>query len=220
MNTEETNQKNDLHDACLMMCRHAAVVANRVFIRIIADLQRPEAWGAGGRELGEVIYIEDKSDLSPALPFFSPYWLCQGIFLGLKSKWEGFYSRYIENRCDSTLFAYLTKNIIAKINNHYDKVEGLFGTQVLKLELQSGRLDGKTKKGKWRLITKKDRSRRYKTACLEAVFESYEPNTMHIDDFIMYAGEVGTDEENQLQNSYFQNDLTRMKELNMLDEAA
>ena len=81
MNTEETNQKNDLHDACLMMCRHAAVVANRVFIRIIADLQRPEAWGAGGRELGEVIYIEDKSDLSPALPFFSPYWLCQGIFL-------------------------------------------------------------------------------------------------------------------------------------------
>ena len=38
--------------------------------------------------------------------------------------------------------------------------------------------------------------------------------TMHIDDFIEYAGEVGTNEENQLQNSYFQNDIAKMKELN------
>ena len=37
---------------------------------------------------------------------------------------------------------------------------------------------------------------------------------MHVDDFIMYAGEVGTTEENMLQNSYFQNDIKKMKELN------
>jgi len=30
----------------------------------------------------------------------------------------------------------------------------------------------------------------------------------------MYAGEVGTQEENQLQNSYFQNDIKKMKEQN------
>ena len=214
INEREANQKNDLHNACIMMSRHAAVVANRVFIRIIADLQRPEAWGAGGRELGEVIYISDKSELAPALPFFSPYWLCQGVFEWVKNKWESFYAEYIENRCDSTLFTYLAKNITAKINNHYDKVNGLFGTQTLSLEIQSGRLDGEVKKEKWRLIMKKDRSRRYRTACLEAVFDSYEPNTMHIDDFIMYAGEVGTQEENELQNSYFQNDIKKMKELN------
>ncbi len=218
VNTDETNQKNDLHDACLMMCRHAAVVSNRVFIRIICDLQRPEAWGAGGRELGEVIYISEKSDLAPALPFLSPYWLCQGVFSWIKGKWNGFHARYIENRSDGTLFAYLVKNVVSKLNNHYDRVEGLFGTQTLKLEMQSGRMDGQIQKEKWRLITKKDRSRRYRTACLEAVFDSYEPNTMHIDDFIMYAGEVGTDEENQLQNSYFQNDIRKMKELNMLQE--
>lgn len=214
INEREANQKNDLHNACIMMSRHAAVVANRVFIRIIADLQRPEAWGAGGRELGEVIYISDKSDLAPALPFFSPYWLCQGVFEWIKNKWESFYAEYIENRCDSTLFTYLAKNLTAKINNHYDKIHGLFGTQTLTVEIQSGRLDGEVKKEKWRLIMKKDRSRRYRTACLEAVFDSYEPNTMHIDDFIMYAGEVGTQEENELQNSYFQNDIKRMKELN------
>lgn len=218
MNTDETNQKNDLHDACLMMCRHAAVVDNEVFIRIIADLQRPEAWGAGGRELGEIIYIAEKSELAPALPFFSPYWFCQGVFSWIKDKWDSFYNDYIINRSDNILFVYLMKNIISKINNHYDKVNGLFGIQTFKLEIQSGRMDGEVKKDKWRLITKKDRSRRYRTACLEAVFDSYEPNTMHIDDFIMYAGEVGTDEENQLQNSYFQMDIAKMKALNLEKE--
>lgn len=215
INEKEANQKNDLHNACMMMIRHANVIANRVFVRIIADLQRPEAWGAGGRELGEVVYISDKSELVPALPFFSPYWFCQGVFSWVKGKWEGFYNKYIINRSDKTLFTHLAHNSVSRINNHYDKVNGLFGTQTLKLEVQSGRLDGQVKKEKWRLITKKDRSRRYRTACLEAVFESYKPNTMHVDDFIMYAGEVGTDEENQLQNSYFQTDIRKMKELNM-----
>ena len=92
----------------------------------------------------------------------------------------------------------------------------MFGIQTLSLEIQSGRMDGEVKSDKWRLIMKKDRSRRCKTACLEAVFDSYEPNFMHIDDFIEYAGEVGTSEENELQNSYFQNDIKKMKELNAL----
>ena len=112
------------------------------------------------------------------------------------------------------MFVHLAYNLIAKINNYYDKVNGTFGMQTLELEIQSGRMDGEVKKDKWRILTKKDRSRRYKTACLEAVFDSYEPNTMHVDDFIMYAGEVGTTEENQLQNSYFQNDIRKMKGLN------
>ena len=214
LNANECNQRNDLHNACIMMSRHAAVVANRVFIRMLFDLQRPEAWGAGGRELGEVIYIADKGDEAPALPFFSPYWLCQGLFGWIKSKWDNFYGNYIHNRCDHTLLVHLFKNVIGAINNHYDKVHGLLGHQALKLELQSGRLDGDVKKDKWHRINKKDRSRRYRTACLETVFDSYEPNTMHIDDFIQYAGEVGTQAENDLQNSYFQNDIRRMKELN------
>ena len=214
INEKETNQKNDLHNACMMMIRHANVIANRVFVRIIADLQRPEAWGAGGRELGEVIYISEKGDLAPTLPFLSPYWFFQGVFSWIKSKWEDFYSTYIHNRSDGTLFTHVVKNTVAAANNHYDKVNGELGAQTLKLEVQSGRMDGEVKTDKWRLIMKKDRSRRYRTSCLEAVFESYTPNTMHIDDFIEYAGEVGTQEENELQNSYFQNDIIKMKLLN------
>lgn len=210
-NVDECNQNNDLFNACLMMCRHAAVIANRVFIRIICDLQRPEAWGAGGRELGEVIYISSKGDTSPALPFFSPYWLLEWIFSGLKAKWKDFHARYIHKRRDGTLFAYAVDNVTSAINHHYDKVNGLFGYFTLNLEIQSGRMDGVVKADKWRIILKKDRSARYKTDCLSSVFDTYEPNRMHIDDFKCYAKGLGTLRENGLQNSYFQNDIAEMK---------
>ena len=211
---DEVNQKNDLFNSTLMMCRHAAVIANRVFIRIIADLQRPEAWGAGGRELGEVIYIEEAGTQYPALPFLSPYWLFEGVFSWLKAKWRDFHSKYNIKRRDGTLFAYAVDNVTSVINNHYDKVRGKFGTFTLKLQVQSGRMDGGVTSAKWHIITKKDRSARYKTDCLSSVFATYTPNTMHIDDFICYAGNIGTLEENGLQNSYFQNDVHRMKQRN------
>ena len=209
--SKETNQLNDLFDACLMMIGHADVIANRHFIRIIADLQRPEAWGAGGRELGEVIYIAEKSEIVPALPFFSPYWILNGLYLLLKAWWDNYKQEVEINRSDKTLFYYFAENTVAKIDNHYKKVDGLFGYWTVDLEIQSGKLEGEVKKEKWRHIMKKDRSRRNRTDCLASVFDSYKPNTMHVDDFIMYAGEVGTQQENALQNSYFQNDIAKMK---------
>lgn len=212
--TDDVNQKNDLFNACLMMCRHACVIANRVFIRIICDLQRPEAWGAGGRELGEVIYIREKSDISPTLPFFSPFWLLEGIFKWFKRKWESFHAKYIYARSDDTLFAYALRNTVHKVNNHYDKVNGLFGVFTLHLEIESGRMDGDVQKAKWRIILKKDRSKRYSTDCLSSVFDGYKPNTMHIDDFKEYATVMATMQEGQEQHSYFQNDIHEMKKKN------
>lgn len=211
-NVDEVNQQNDLFNACLMMCRHAAVIRNRVFICIIADLQRPEAWGAGGRELGEVIYISEKGPEAPCLPILSPYWLCQGVFLWIRAKWKDFHSRYIHRRRDGTLFEYAVTNLISAINHHYDKIDGQFGVFSLNLEIQSGRMDGGVTKDRWRIIKIKDRSERYKTDCLQSVFKTYEPNKLHIDDFICYAGKFGSVRENALQNSYFQNDVHQMHE--------
>ena len=213
--SKECNQLNDLTEACIMVIGHADVIDNRHFIRIIADLQRPESWGANGRELGDVIYIAEKDEIVPALPFFSPYWLLQGLFTFVKKWWDNYKEEVEINRSDKTLFYYLCENIISKIDNHYKKVEGLFGYWTVDLEIQSGKLEGEVKKEKWRHITKKDRSRRYRTDCLSSIFDSYVPNRMHIDDFIMYAGEVGTQEENALQNSHFQNDIRKMKGMNL-----
>ena len=60
-------------------------------------------------------------------------------------------------------------------------------------------------------VDKKERSNRYRTDCLKSVYESYIPNKMHIDDYKMYAGILATSEELALQNSYFQNDIKKMK---------
>ena len=218
INVTECNQRNDLFNPCVMMIRHAVVIANRVFIILIFDLQRPEAWGAAGRELGDVINIEDKEELVPVLPILSPYWVCYTVFKWIKGKWDHFYTEYIHHRSDSTLLVHCLKNLIAKVNNHYDRVNGLFGMQKLKLELQDGKMDGNVVKDNWYILTKKDRAKRYKTSCLEAVFDSYKPNTMHIVDFQMYASVVGSQEENELQNSYFQTDIINMKKLNIPQE--
>ncbi|MGN1052986.1 MAG: hypothetical protein ACI4SH_06305, partial [Candidatus Scatosoma sp.] len=48
--TEETNQKNDLFNGWLKMCRHSATVDNYPFIKVFTDEQRPESWGADARD--------------------------------------------------------------------------------------------------------------------------------------------------------------------------
>lgn len=59
--------KNDLFNVLLKMSRHTCVVSNRIFMKIFADLQRPESLGTDARELGEVMYIREKGE--PTLTF-------------------------------------------------------------------------------------------------------------------------------------------------------
>ena len=58
---------------------------------------------------------------------------------------------------------------------------------------------------------KKDRSERYRMNCLKSIFISDPPNKKHIDDFVMYEGILATPEELAKQNSYFQNDIRKIK---------
>ncbi len=48
---DDTNQKNDLFNSWLKMCRHSATVDNFPFIKVFTDEQRPESWGADARDL-------------------------------------------------------------------------------------------------------------------------------------------------------------------------
>lgn len=52
---DDTNQKNDLFNSWLKMCRHSATVDNFPFIKVFTDEQRPESWGADARDLCDVI---------------------------------------------------------------------------------------------------------------------------------------------------------------------
>ena len=68
---EDTNQKNDLFNSWLKMCRHSATVDNFPFIKVFTDEQRPESWGADARDLADIINIASCGDMRLALPFYT-----------------------------------------------------------------------------------------------------------------------------------------------------
>lgn len=218
-NADECNQKNDLFNVLLKMSRHAVVIGNRVFIKILADLQRPEDWGAGGRELGEIVYIAEKGDSVPLLPFFAPFWFFELAFLWLKSKFDNLYTKYNYLRGDCTLSMYLLKNITSAIQRRYARIYNTFGSAVLDLEVESGRMNGNIKKRKYFRQDKKIWSGRYATNCLSGIFETRaEINRIGIDDLPEYAAKMATNEELSLQHSHFQNDLAKAMEKNSLSK--
>ena len=209
----ECNQKNDLHNTTLMTMRQAAVIDFKTYVFFIGDMQRAEAWGVSGRGCGEMLKITDKEEYSPALPILSPYWVCKPIFSLIKKGWNKFHDKYIVNRCDDTLFVHCFNNVICKMNNHYDKIEGLYGRRRCKIDIQDGNLEGKVRKGVWIDMRKKQESDRYLTGCLQSLYEPLKANTMHIDDYEQYGALLGTLKENLSQNSFLQNKVGEIKGL-------
>ena len=208
--SDECNQKNDLFNVLLKMSRHACVIANRVFVKVFADLQRPDSLGADCRELGEVTYIDDKSSCEPVLPFFSLYYLFEVFIDWVFKPFSSLYAEYRFNRSDNTLPLYLFKNLEAKLQHIKERTRNVFGSQTLALELQSGRMDGQPKKRKWYRMPKKIYSRRYTTDCQQAIFERRaEYNYVGIDDLREYAEDMANGEELISQNSHMQVELLR-----------
>lgn len=209
--SDDCNQKNDLFNVLLKMSRHACVVANRVFVKVFADLQRPESLGADARELGEVVFIKDKGEPTLTLPFFSPFYFFELFFLWAKAKFDHAYLNHRFTRGDYTLFPYLLKSIYAKMFRYNQKIYNTFGRQVLALEVESGRMDGFSDKKKYYRQFKKVLAKRYATDCLSAIFyERAEVNTIGIDDMQEYRSVVATNDELRLQNSHFQKEISKL----------
>ena len=207
-NAWDCNQKNDLFNALVKMSRHRCVIANRVFVRFYADLQRPESLGADARELGEIVYIEDGGEMSPLLPFYSPFYLFEALFSWLFGKFVGLYYRFRFTRSDKTATMHVLKSTTAFLKKYRDRTCNLFGSSCVMLSVESGRMDGERKDRKYFLQSKKIYAQRYSTDCLSGIFDMYaDNNTVGINDLIEYATERGTDEENLLQNSHFQKEI-------------
>lgn len=210
--SENCNQKNDLFNVLLKMSRHACVIANRVFVKVFADLQRPESLGADARELGEVVYIRENSEAAVTLPFFSPFYFFELAFLGINAKFISPYVQYNHNRGDSTLFVYLIKNIVAAIQHSYERINNTFGSTTMYLQLENGRMDGIPKERKYYRQSKKIWASRYATDCLSGIFdERAAVNTVGIDDLREYADRVARNDELKYQNSHFQNEINELK---------
>ena len=204
-NADECNQKNDLFNTLLKMSRHACVVANRVFIKIFADLQRPESLGADARELGQVTYIESSEEMQPLLPIWSPFYVLQFVFNKIFNKFVPAYNEYQFNRSDKSLPMYLYKNLMAKLKHVNDRICNLFNSSKVKLSVESGRMDGQSVLKPYFMQSKKIYSKRYATDCLNSIFDEYaEKNTIGLDDVPEYFGGLASDDELLMQHSFFQ----------------
>lgn len=207
-NSELCNQKNDLTTTCLMLARHGCVVAGRVFIHVVASLQRTGSLGAKVLELGDTVELRDKGEMLPVLPFWSPYWIAELFVTFLLGKHDPLYLQYRNARGDNTLFMYLFHGLAAKLHHYRERTIDLYGCQKVVVRVERGTLDGDFKDCVWYRQKKKVYSGRYKTDCMNAIFEARgEMNAVGLDELAEYAGIMATAAERAEQHSHMQHDI-------------
>ncbi|MCM1368203.1 MAG: hypothetical protein NC184_05305 [Roseburia sp.] len=203
--TDETNQKNDLFNSWLKMCRHSATVDNFPFIKVFTDEQRPESWGADARDLCDIIQIVDSSEIGITLPFYT---LQDMLSEWLFNKFIATYTDFRYRRGDNTLFIYLYKKLVAWVWNRNVRNYNRYGYCVLNVETERGTMDGKADKKKYYLMNAKIYGKRFSTDCFSDYFNDLASRTnVGLDDYLEYQTEKASVEELKSQNSYFINSL-------------
>lgn len=202
---EGANQKNDLFNYWLKMVRHSATVDNYPFVKVITDEQRPASWGADARDLCEIVTITDSGEQFLTYPFFA---LAEIVYSLVISKFTDLYYQYRYIRADNTLFMYLFKKLSAFVNNQYKKIYNLYGYSTLKVKVEAGTQDGKSKLSNYYLMNKKIYSKRFSTDCYSDFFTKKNKRSCYgINDLNEYATEKAKMNELLQQNSYFITDL-------------
>ena len=202
---EETNQKNDLFNSWLKMCRHSATVDNFPFVKVFTDEQRPESWGADARDLCDIINIASSGNQRLALPFYT--------IEEMISEWafNGFINLYYDfrfRRGDNTLLVHILKSITAWIYKRNARIYNKYGYSISQIEKERGTMDGKIEKKKYYVMNKKIYSRRFSTDCFSDYFNDMAKKTkIGLNDYMEYVTEKATIDELKQQNSYFINSL-------------
>lgn len=204
---EDTNQKNDLFNSWLKMCRHSATVDNFPFIKVFTDEQRPESWGADARDLADIINIASCGDMRLALPFYTiEEMLSEWTFNRFLSLYYDFRFR----RGDNTLLVHILKSVVAWLWRRNLRIYNRFGYSVLKIEKERGTMDGKTENKKYYLMSVKIYAQRFSTDCFSDYFNDMARRSYTgLADYLEYATEKASVEELRMQNSYFINSLYR-----------
>ena len=204
------NQKNDGFNDWLKLVRHSSTVDNFPFVRVIADEQRPESWGADARDLAEIVHIRDSGDTRLAMPFF---WLEELLYGWLFPRFARLYAKYRYTRGDNTLFMFLLKKAAAALHRYYTRIYNRFGYCVLHVQVERGTQDGELDDGKYYLMHKKIYSKRFSTDCFSDYFaEKTLASPVGLDDLPEYGSEKASISELKAQHSYFIDDIARKTE--------
>ena len=198
---ETANQKNDLFNSWLKMCRHSATVDNYPFVKVFTDEQRPESWGADARELADIINITSCGKTRLALPFYA---LEEMVGEWMAERFLSLYTDLRFLRGDNTLLVYLLKGVTAWLWRRNVRVYNRFGYCVLRLEKERGTLDGRFSRKKYFLMNTKIYAQRFSTDCFSDYFNDMARRThTGLADYAEYASERASVEELRAQNSYF-----------------
>ena len=203
--TEDTNQKNDLFNSWLKMCRHSATVDNFPFIKVFTDEQRPESWGADARDLCDIIHITASSEQKLVLPFYTiEDMLSEWAF----NKFINLYYDFRFRRGDNTLLVHILKSVTAWVFRRNMRIHNRYGYSTLKIEKERGTMDEKPAKKVYYIINRKIYSRRFTTDCFSDYFnELAKKSKVGLNDYMEYLTERATVSELKQQNSYFINAL-------------
>lgn len=202
---DETNQKNDLFNAWLKMCRHSATVDHFPFIKVFTDEQRPESWGADARDLCDIVHIVSSGEQRLALPFFTIEEMVQEW---LFARFINLYYDFRYRRGDNTLLVHILKTLTAIIYRHYVKTYNRYGYSVSKIEKERGTQDGEVEKKKYYLMNQKIYANRFSTDCFSDYFNDMaKKSKMGLHDYVTYQTEKASVDELRSQNSYFINSL-------------
>ena len=202
---EEANQKNDLFNAWLKMCRHSATVDNFPFIKVFTDEQRPESWGADARDLCDIVNIASSSKQKLAYPMYT--------IEDMIAEWS--FNRFINlyydfrfRRGDNTLLVHILKSITAWIWKWNVRVYNCYGYNTLKIEKERGTMDGKVESKKYYIMNRKIYARRFSTDCFSDYFNDMaRQSRVGLNDYREYVTEKASVDELLAQNSYFINGL-------------
>ena len=203
--TDEANQKNDLFNSWLKMCRHSATVDNFPFIKVFTDEQRPESWGADARDLCDVIHIVSSGDTRLTLPLYT---IEEMISEWAFNRFIRLYEDFRFRRGDNTLLIHILKSITAWLWRRNIRVYNRYGYSVLKIEKERGTMDGKAENKKYFIMNAKIYARRFATDCFSDYFNDMAKKSgAGLGDYREYVTEKATVEELKEQNSYFINAL-------------
>lgn len=209
-NTDVANQKNDGFNDWLKMIRHSGTIEFFPFVKVFTDEQRPESWGADGRDLCEIIHIKDGGKTKLAMPFFALTELFYGI---VYDKFVSLYLKYRHVRADTTLLMYLFKKAVSKLQSYYKGIYNTFGYCKMSVQVESGTQDGELSDKAYYLDNKRIYADRFSTDCFSEFFTTKSLRSeVGFDDLEEYKTSKATFEELQKQNSYFIADLMNKQE--------
>ncbi len=204
-NAEEANQKNDKFNSWLKMCRHSATVDNFPFIKVFADEQRPESWGADARDLCDIVNIISSGELKLAMPFYT---IGDMVAEWAFNRFIGLYYDFRFRRGDNTLLVHILKSITAWIWKRNIRIYNRYGYSILKIEKERGTMDGKVSKKRYYLMSAKIYRKRFATDCFADYFNDMALRTnVGLNDYREYLTECASVDELKAQNSYFINAL-------------